>query len=247
MKKEILQHAVETGQYPRYIYRYMPINNQTILALKEHYLWFSSFASFNDPYEGKIRVSKNYAKEDLIAFFTSREHMMTEEDKAELLANPNAFIEKGMCLAREGIKICCFSTICDNLLMWAHYADKHKGICLQFDITEDNSNALDSLMHVQYTNVNYSFNYIHDSDGYIRKLVCTKALDWAYEKEIRVSKPVMEGNICYYNPRMLKSVILGCKSEAEDIEKIKQILPEWVELKQCVLNDYAFKIDIKDL
>lgn len=247
MKKEILQHAVETGQYPRYIYRYMPINNQTILALKEHYLWFSSFASFNDPYEGKIRVSKNYTRADLIAFCKSREHLMTEADKRELLADPNAFIEKGMNAAKEGIKICCFSTKCDNLLMWAHYAEKHTGICLQFDITKDSTDALDALMHVQYTNMNYSFNYIHDSDGYIRKLVCTKALDWAYENEIRVSKPKMEGNKCNYNPQMLKSVIFGCKAEKEDIEKIKQILPQWVELKRCVLNEYAFKIDIKDL
>ena len=247
MNQEILQHAVKTGQYPQYIYRYMPLNELTMLSLKEHYLWFSSFSSFNDPYEGKIRVSKNYTKEDLIAFYTSREHMMTETDKTELLADPNGFIEKGMQLLREGIKICCFSTICDNLLMWAHYADKHRGICLQFDIVEDDRNALDALMHVQYTNMNYSFNYIHDSDGYIRKLVCTKALDWAYENEIRVSKTAIDGNKCYYNPKMLKSVIFGCKTEKEDIEKIKHILPEGVTFKQCVLNDYAFKIDIKDI
>ena len=36
---------------------------------------------------------------------------------------------------RKGIA--CFLSNCDNLLMWAHYADSHKGVCLKFNILED--------------------------------------------------------------------------------------------------------------
>jgi len=29
--------------------------------------------------------------------------------------------------------ITCFSKVRDDILMWAHYADKHKGLCFEFD------------------------------------------------------------------------------------------------------------------
>jgi hypothetical protein len=28
--------------------------------------------------------------------------------------------------------VACFSALPDDLLMWAHYADKHRGVCLKF-------------------------------------------------------------------------------------------------------------------
>lgn len=32
------------------------------------------------------------------------------------------------------LKISCFSMASDSLLMWAHYADKHYGVVIKFDI-----------------------------------------------------------------------------------------------------------------
>ena len=32
----------------------------------------------------------------------------------------------------------CFSFKWSNPVLWAHYADKHKGICLGFDVPDDN-------------------------------------------------------------------------------------------------------------
>ena len=34
-------------------------------------------------------------------------------------------------------KICCFSTDEKSILMWSHYADYHKGICLRFRAIKD--------------------------------------------------------------------------------------------------------------
>jgi hypothetical protein len=35
---------------------------------------------------------------------------------------------------RKREKVCSFSAISDSLLMWSHYADNHKGFCVEFDI-----------------------------------------------------------------------------------------------------------------
>ncbi|MEI0566419.1 tetratricopeptide repeat protein [Brachyspira pulli] len=35
----------------------------------------------------------------------------------------------------ERIKVACLTTHNDNTLMWSHYADKHQGICIEYDIS----------------------------------------------------------------------------------------------------------------
>ena len=37
-------------------------------------------------------------------------------------------------LWRKVTKLCCFSAINDSLLMWTHYADNHKGYCIEYDL-----------------------------------------------------------------------------------------------------------------
>ena len=37
----------------------------------------------------------------------------------------------------EEIGLLCFSKNWDNPVQWAHYADKHKGLCLGFDVADD--------------------------------------------------------------------------------------------------------------
>lgn len=38
----------------------------------------------------------------------------------------------------ENSNVACFSEIKDNFLMWSHYASRHRGICLEFDLQEEN-------------------------------------------------------------------------------------------------------------
>lgn len=58
----------------------------------------------------------------------------------------------------EGIRISCFSREADNLLMWSHYGDGLRGLCLEFD--EETLLAMDD--DAQIMDVNYA-----SSPGYI--------------------------------------------------------------------------------
>ena len=49
--KDMLKQAVLSDRYPRFLYKYMPINEHTKSSIKERYLWFAKFEDFNDPYE----------------------------------------------------------------------------------------------------------------------------------------------------------------------------------------------------
>ena len=80
----------------------------------------------------------------------------------------------------------CFSQNWQNPVQWTHYAERHRGICLGFDIHDENASA------VGYRKTPIKFDvdrYTRDPDfaeKFSIALVTTKFLDWNYEREIRV-------------------------------------------------------------
>ncbi|GAB4093559.1 DUF2971 domain-containing protein [Flaviaesturariibacter terrae] len=85
------------------------------------------------------------------------------------------------------IRICSFSTVKDSLLLWAHYADQHKGISIEYDFI-DNEEIRPFLLPIVYTNDVYKLEVLEDLNT-LTKIGSTllKAQDWSYEKEWRVT------------------------------------------------------------
>lgn len=38
---------------------------------------------------------------------------------------------------KNALKVCSFSEVKDSIIMWSHYADYHKGFCLEYDLCKD--------------------------------------------------------------------------------------------------------------
>lgn len=79
----------------------------------------------------------------------------------------------------------CFSRSYKNPVQWVHYGEKHKGICLGFDIDED------SLTQVTYKadRLVMSPSDVLDSnccDRWGTEFLSTKYAHWKYEEEERV-------------------------------------------------------------
>ena len=80
----------------------------------------------------------------------------------------------------------CFSQTWSNPLLWGHYAEKHTGIALGFDIPDH------LLAPINYTEkrvrlpVDKSTDRVVLSDDVVGRLLITKFSDWAYEQEMRV-------------------------------------------------------------
>ena len=92
--------------------------------------------------------------------------------------------------------------------MWAHYANKYKGICIEYDFSKLNNDILFHLFPVFYTNfkkedmglqytieehldlkqMNYERSFPNDVDYLkdIMPLFLIKSKDWEYEKEWRL-------------------------------------------------------------
>lgn len=114
-------------------------------------------------------------------------------------------------------RLLCFSTDWQNPLMWSHYGDKHKGICLGFEVSNQ------FLLEVNYEvkRLEAHFEAIKGNPSAItaelsRELLTTKFQDWRYESEVRMFVKPAEtftelGNDFYPfgDELQLKEVIIG--------------------------------------
>ena len=104
-------------------------------------------------------------------------------------ASPNAHVRAALLKAKDEINrhtgLLCFSRDWHNSVQWAHYAEKHQGLCLGFDLPD----AL--LVPVQYQPRRITIvPGVIQPDGsvaamFIRDLVRTKSSHWRYENEVR--------------------------------------------------------------
>lgn len=121
---------------------------------------------------------------------------------------------KGMNAAKSSIAeisgILCFSRNWKNPVQWAHYADRHKGVCLGFDIP---SSFLEIVTYVEK-------RIAHDGqlyDDLVMRLLKTKFIHWDYEEEYRIFVPLEkhEKGIYYTDfsdDQILENVIVGANS-----------------------------------
>lgn len=75
--------------------------------------------------------------------------------------------------------------------IWLHYADSHKGICLEFDIKRGGF-FYNNLLPVQYRKryPKFELSDYQDEENMMftmhQQAICTKFVLWKYEKEWRV-------------------------------------------------------------
>lgn len=84
----------------------------------------------------------------------------------------------------------CFTKTWQNPVMWAHYGDRHYGLCLGFDIQDD----LAEEVKYRKTRMKYILDVNKPQFGIgnqdIRQTILTKFADWEYEQECRILLPL---------------------------------------------------------
>jgi hypothetical protein len=109
--------------------------------------------------------------------------------------------------------------------MWSHYAQEHKGICIEYDFSTD-ENILSLIEPVFYTNSLFNItslivkrNLIYADEllnqgikaNSVKIVTNSKAFDWSYEKEWRILFiPTSETkDLHYLNVSKPKAIFLG--------------------------------------
>lgn len=113
----------------------------------------------------------------------------------------------------ENNGILCFSKNWENPVQWSHYSDHHRGICLEFEISDDFCEK------VTYVATRLKSTRPIDFEM-MKKILSTKFSHWAYEQEYRafvgLDHSTKDGELYFmnFNNNMrLTSVIVGHASK----------------------------------
>lgn len=130
----------------------------------------------------------------------------------------------------------------DNLLMWSHYADSHRGFCIGFD-----KFILFPLIHASLGPVLYETEFpkigmFDRSDGTLTRILSTKSIDWKYEDEYRFIKMNGARTIINFPNEAVLEVILGHAMKEEYKDEIVKI----VKAKFIKAKTYQSQVDLKE-
>ena len=125
--------------------------------------------------------------------------------------------------------VLCFTRKWDNPVLWSHYADKHRGVCLGFDVPSE----LSAGVRYRDAMLPFSLNLNHPSGGLgedeMQEILFTKYSGWRYEDEMRVAvrltdpEPVQDSTspifFASFGPELrLREVIVGVRSSLTKAE-----------------------------
>lgn len=131
------------------------------------------------------------------------------------------------------VGILCVSTKRDDILMWSHYADSHRGICLEFD---GNFAFMAHAQKVKYSSERQPINPYKDSpDEMLQKALLTKSIHWSYEAEWRLIRYIGRGpGAVKFRPPNLTGVIIGAQAKAATVQSIGT----WVRKSESPITIY---------
>ncbi len=151
---------------PEYLYKYRPINTHTINMILSNEAYFSLPIDFNDPFDCNVVPESIYTPEEHRNYLNFIKEELTPEDFKYLKEDTIKALEytfKGTFEnIRNGLRMFCLSEINNSVMMYSHYADSHKGICLEFLVSDDPFyNILESVSYNEKIPVFHPFNAVY--------------------------------------------------------------------------------------
>ncbi len=226
---------------PKVLYKYETINEYSLRNLKNASLYFNAPVSFNDPFDcSLLKESISYKPEDIVRLFNeyikrarpsgySRAANIDDvpsDFKRQVDRALNTTVEEKQKEYLYNIGCTCFSNTNKHILMWSHYAQGHRGICLEFDTScEPFDKVFDVSYSKEYPKLN-PIDLVLNNSSFDRNSLSpllTKYECWKYEEEWRAFHK--EPNKIYTYPvDALKAVYFGIATEMTDIEIVCLIL-----------------------
>ncbi len=129
LKKQYLPTAL-------YRYRHFDPQGHSLSSLCTDTTWLSSPLDFNDPFDSSLSIS--WRRLSLQGFNDYWEERVNKSPDTARLFAPEEIetIKKQMqgrlSSLKDSLRICCFSEQPDSILMWSHYAQDHKGFCVEY-------------------------------------------------------------------------------------------------------------------
>ena len=172
---------------------------------------------------------------------------------------------------RKLILVSCFTLNRSSILMWSHYANKHRGACFEYEFKDKN------LMKVEYADELPKFKLLDilkimfghefaDKDidtenkkySFLLEPIYTKSLNWKYEEEVRYIYSKNRSNeriidafdddgkpIKILSMPKIKRIYIGCKADANFISKVRELAGNIPIIKMRISKEKYLLEEIK--
>ena len=154
---------------------------------------------------------------------------------------------------RSQMGITCLSELDDSLLMWAHYANNHRGMCVEYELMEINRQLKFTPIPIVYSEDRACIGSLNpdtverDTTKVFLESLTAKSSEWSYEKEWRI---IRDDGACgdrwdaekkgaLLDMILPTSVTLGCMAKQEFSKEVQ----EYCENNQ--INLYKMERDPK--
>ena len=133
---------------------------------------------------------------------------------------------------KEGLL--CLSKAWRNPLLWGHYADKHRGVALGFEIPQERLTEVRYVEGLERINGSQTASQPNAIDRALDKLRYTKFKDWKYEDEVRLFVPLGElrpESGLYFAPfsqeMQLREIVVGYRCDLP-LDSIRSLVSQYV-------------------
>lgn len=242
-------------------FRYRPINDFLWDSLIEPHLYFSDPDQLDDPYDCRVNILDTLARAvndssfrlrkafrhpgstivELLQSLGIQQIRSQRQSVLQRLLDAPGFLEQ-IQNDMTTFGVCCFSRTLHNALMWSHYADGHKGVCLYYEIPAifivNPANGMFGYSPVTYgddalfdwlvaTNELQALSALDAAIHIMKRALTVKGKDWLYEEEARLIRPAR--GTMKIKPEFLKQICFGMRTSDEHRARMRAIVHERYE------------------
>jgi Protein of unknown function (DUF2971) len=225
----------------------------------KHELYFPSPTSFNDPFDCKVPPldslpkgqRKQYVDELIRRKITGRLPRHEKRAAKRRLSTRKTFAEVTLHLQTniDACGVLCLSERYDDILMWSHYADSHRGICLEFEATA-NTPLFGEAQPVEYAETYTDFPLLGGGFEQVDRAMLTKSSHWKYEGEWRIIRRSQINGVpagpsvrrSQFSAKYLRGVIFGCQCSSETESRVTS----WIAEGGCQMTRYKARVKRKE-
>ena len=234
---------------PETVYKYRRVDDHALRLLTHGTLYFASARDFNDPFDTttgydfeaddgtKFRWVNRFLKKHHPELGKRARHRRAREVLADVVAaGPGRPLLAQELLEQKRFEqhgIFCAAGVRDDLLMWAHYAASHTGVCvgLRRRVLMDAARSeffrgrVIEPYRVRYQDELdrpsfFSTPRAEDWPEWHGRVVAVKSAHWAYEQEVRLVTWNGAGVTLDCGPDLVSEVVLGCRISEGDEARV---------------------------
>lgn len=212
-------------------YKYHAINRWLIDLLVHNSWYFAKPEQLNDPFDCRIDLRMAITRAVRTASSESKKayQRILDQDENRFLTNWEQKVST--------VGICAFSRAKCQELLWAHYADNHRGVCLKYEFDNDIILAKENTFigggPITYENdaltrwlidapVGHRDEFLF---GLIKRYLTIKAKAWRYEQEARFIR--FDPGPFALPPSTLTQVVFGIRTPNSDVVLIKKLAKDY--------------------